>query len=791
MTTIVMGDQAEGNKWYSVAHQLKQELKRVHGRTNKFMQVWKHITPDVKIHVMLRNGEPLAFIYTESSSDYMESGVMQYNLFGCGQPALTAVPWNIDIAAQTNAVAGKPAIGKLVDQAPVPSGGGIIRQTLDGDNNVVSTTAVYSGLTSSLAFGDFDENLVSEIDTTDCSGNPIHVTGEKIMTSKNLEAKKYAMTKAPASIFSGVMRRYVQAMYGSTRFDMNVSKDKVYPHINIAVMVPQSAIEAGASEEVTISVAYPNLMFIRRTPEYQYFFCFASGKSIVVTNMWFDSAGEKIRLKLQNEHATMSVETIKILESYALAYAKIGYGVIATVPITGEDLIGNPIGFTWSSNEDGSEHTIVLHEEDDGIRMYRAREYRLIVDFQSSDGGETYSMQAACSLVGSPALWNPREYIVWAADYTFGGNFWLSGSWSLGLASSIDTYSEVPLYSYFFQKENSLWSSKKVVKLHNAVSYYGTTDIYGEIGTGICDSYEYTNFSVDGTTGYTTWTKKYPGREGMLGIEALTGYMSRNREEHNAGTWSSAGSFYDSTTQCPNVYWNRYDPYEDVHVSALNCSSNYVLLLDGGEGNINYTNAFYGRLVVDEPVYSSWSRPDITDTARCWAYVPWNASNSLVIGVSHNTAHSAEVENLNSPCNGVGTGVYMAEYGPIDGNPNNPNEFKRLSSIRTTSRAYSNVYIDGNPPAFVWNSSVNVAAHTDYDNTIQYLIDDETKNVIIDEGQWLYDVVVPDTLFAQGQPRALSIAGLKDNYRLGWFGTKWNDITKDFIADGIGCVGWG
>ncbi len=58
-----MGDIAEGSKWWSAAHFLKIELARIYKQNNAFMQTWKQVSAEVRIHVTMRNGVPWAFIY--------------------------------------------------------------------------------------------------------------------------------------------------------------------------------------------------------------------------------------------------------------------------------------------------------------------------------------------------------------------------------------------------------------------------------------------------------------------------------------------------------------------------------------------------------------------------------------------------------------------------------------------------------------------------------------------------------------------------------------------------------
>lgn len=63
--TIILGDVAEGTKWWSAAHFIKVELERIYTQNNAFMQTWKFLAADVKVHAVMRAGTAWAFIYAE------------------------------------------------------------------------------------------------------------------------------------------------------------------------------------------------------------------------------------------------------------------------------------------------------------------------------------------------------------------------------------------------------------------------------------------------------------------------------------------------------------------------------------------------------------------------------------------------------------------------------------------------------------------------------------------------------------------------------------------------------
>ena len=64
MSTIIVGDIAEGTKWWGTAEFLKQQLVANHRANNSFMEAWKQVSSTVKIFVKMVAGQPQAVIYS-------------------------------------------------------------------------------------------------------------------------------------------------------------------------------------------------------------------------------------------------------------------------------------------------------------------------------------------------------------------------------------------------------------------------------------------------------------------------------------------------------------------------------------------------------------------------------------------------------------------------------------------------------------------------------------------------------------------------------------------------------
>jgi hypothetical protein len=70
VTTRIVGDTASGLKYWSTAQWMKSEHKRIYGKTNPFMNVWRRIDADTVIHLKLLNGTPSAVIYVDGGYEF-------------------------------------------------------------------------------------------------------------------------------------------------------------------------------------------------------------------------------------------------------------------------------------------------------------------------------------------------------------------------------------------------------------------------------------------------------------------------------------------------------------------------------------------------------------------------------------------------------------------------------------------------------------------------------------------------------------------------------------------------
>lgn len=89
MTNIIIGDIAEGQKWYGQVEFMKQQLVNTYRSNNAFMSTWKQLSPDVKVFIKMVAGKPQAFIY---------AGREYYVYCALGNPYQFAIPWSPKVA---------------------------------------------------------------------------------------------------------------------------------------------------------------------------------------------------------------------------------------------------------------------------------------------------------------------------------------------------------------------------------------------------------------------------------------------------------------------------------------------------------------------------------------------------------------------------------------------------------------------------------------------------------------------------------------------------------------------
>ena len=203
----------------------------------------------------------------------------------------------------------------------------------------------------------------------------------------SIYTKKDAQDKVPSSMFSGKLRLFVQAIYGSTR--SNYQKSGSFD------------LKIGS---YTLTRGFSNSNWLLTTSNYDYFLCTYTGSAIEFREIQLNSFGQQFRDILKTHPRNTEFDFVTKAEAYILATGTIGSTVYATVNITGEGVNGSPLDYGWHAAWDGKEVTIVCFYDDVANARYISNQYQLAIG--ESWDGSTYTFTAACSrLISDQPFW--------------------------------------------------------------------------------------------------------------------------------------------------------------------------------------------------------------------------------------------------------------------------------------------------------------------------------------------------------------------------------------------------
>lgn len=495
------GDVTEAAKWLPFA--------LGHAQVYSSRGVMKgSLTPTEGISILFDGITGRIHISASSSGMYMESALIDYTPIGCGSPLTAYRPWNLSVLD----AAGPQGLFKGFNQTPNFSG-------------------LLQGL-QSISFGCKTSVQVESMTVPACSDTapPTLISGGGFCENGQLLKKQSFLASRP-SLFSGLTRRYVQAVYGSDNYAIKTNPSLGWtPHVLVPVSesaaylaAKAAAAESGGAEPnpfATIISLYPDSTLIYRTDKYVYFFILVNKDTATIHHLVFSPAGETILNKLRSGAFTQDE---KQLESYALSSARPDvYNTLVQVRISGDELWGEALAFGWNSNSDGSKATVVTHAALNDEKMYEAQEFELQIhieeDYQARQfmiGDVAYKATISRTRTGPTAKWNPRVDKVWGHRYLYKAHIWFSGSWPINGTTPSDP--DCPVYSYYDYKD-----VKHVVRMYNGTYQAGSS------GNSPVD------YACGADTSFNpidTYTQS-PGVRGNKGVENTTFLVSSPRDSH-------------------------------------------------------------------------------------------------------------------------------------------------------------------------------------------------------------------------------------------------------------------
>ena len=357
--TIIVGDIAEGQKWFGEAEFLKTQLSSIYRTNNRYMETWKAVTSEVNIFVKMVNGFPQAFIFTNGNGIYVESGFIDVGSWSVLLPD-TYKPahlyFNDLIKAYLNSTATplelKTSSSGGLSPLDLPFGG----------------TPVTDGMESrSIGCAEVDKS-----DTVYFSDD-ISLTGTGLCPI-GLQKKKYTVLKIAPSLFTGKLKLFIQAMYGSTRDD----------YMDMDMILAIVGINYGTTFINPIGLSSTWLYTSARR---EYFLCNYYGTAVILTPLKLTGSALKFAQILANHPRKDDFDFATRLEAYILAYAVPDPYNTIRIEIPVATVKGSPISYGWHTNWRGDEAHIVTIYADVPTNRYYSNQYKLkIVEELGTDG---------------------------------------------------------------------------------------------------------------------------------------------------------------------------------------------------------------------------------------------------------------------------------------------------------------------------------------------------------------------------------------------------------------------
>ena len=273
---------------------------------------------------------------------------------------------------------------------------------------------------------------------------------------KSILRQKQIQNRIPSSLFSGKLRLYIQAIYGSKRADYWINLDDNG--------LPKQAdydfyLENDNKDLVKIEWGYPDTCGLFTTEKLDYYLIIIHQNTVDLYPLKLIGGAQGIRNVYLNSDLINDFIVKSKIEAYLLGQAVISKDKI-TIPIESSSTFGEPLAYGWKFSESGKEARIVLNVDISGNRTaYEATEFILKIDH--SEG--TFKATMSKGMVGK---WSHNAYFVpWVPDY-----FWYSQIME-GLYNYSMTFSTngiAPLYGYYEGEEYTRYDL--IASIQNKVS---------------------------------------------------------------------------------------------------------------------------------------------------------------------------------------------------------------------------------------------------------------------------------------------------------------------------------
>lgn len=257
-------------------------------------------------------------------------------------------------------------------------------------------------------------SMQGKIKTTPVSGGEVILYGSNSKAVRaNQYTKKFTQGSVPSSLFSGKMRLFVQALYGSKRDDYTYNGGM--PSLYLSSSTP------GTQKEFVLTPHYTENTWLITTANHDYFVVKYFVSFLAFFELVYTKDGQAIIDEIRTSPPADN-EMLKKMEAYAFSTAKIGAlhsMVDINTPVTG----GEPLAHGWHVTWNGLKAQIVLLDVSSDNDSYNNTRYQLTINPQYNDGVYTFSVQNTIVEGPSMAFVIINEITVIYPDYMKGGMY--------------------------------------------------------------------------------------------------------------------------------------------------------------------------------------------------------------------------------------------------------------------------------------------------------------------------------------------------------------------------------